>query len=124
MLNLHGETEAILNCICSAYGVTRAAILGSSRQHPVGEARIIGYYLARRRGMSYPRIGRVFGRDHTTAMSGVKRAARIIERDPAVLRMVVGFLARADELAGLVEPLELEGAADYIGRQPMPQAAE
>jgi chromosomal replication initiation ATPase DnaA len=30
---------------------------------------------------SYPRIGRVLGRDHTTAMSSMQRAEALISRD-------------------------------------------
>jgi hypothetical protein len=91
MLNLQAETDAVLDCVCEAYGIKRSELLSNVRTQPIGEARIIGYFLARSRGMSFPRIGRIFNRDHTSVMNGVKTAVKVMARDAAVARLVATF---------------------------------
>lgn len=44
-------------------------------------ARFAMYKALRERGWSYPRIGKLFGKDHSTIMYGVSRADYMIERD-------------------------------------------
>ncbi len=96
MLNMRAESEAIMRWLCAAYGLGQDELTGPVREHPMSEARIVGYYLARRRGMSYPVIGRLFNRDHTTVMSGVKRADALLKRDANVAALVVKFCAERD----------------------------
>ena len=42
-------------------------------------------YLAREHtGLSYPELGRVFRRDHSTVLSAVRKVERLLESDPTV----------------------------------------
>ena len=54
-------------------GVTPAQIMGNGRTADVTAARQLAYVKARAMGLSYPEIGRAFGRDHTTIMHGVRK---------------------------------------------------
>ena len=65
------------------FDVTRQEILGADRCHRLCRARWAVMVALRQRGYSLPRIGRALGdRDHTTVMSGLKRAAAIRAVDP------------------------------------------
>jgi hypothetical protein len=57
--------------VSATYDVPQEDILGSRRLKTVALARACAMWLARRSTeMSYPQIGAVFNRDHTTVMSG------------------------------------------------------
>lgn len=101
MLNLEAETAAVFACIGGAYGVSREELVSKNRMKPMGEARAVGYLLARRRGMSYPRIALIFGnRDHTTVMSGVRKAERLLQKDATLAALVVRFCLERNEFDG------------------------
>lgn len=51
-----------------AHHVTRTDVLGRSRTKSVAAARQAVYRGLRERGLSYPEIGRLLDRDHTTVM--------------------------------------------------------
>ena len=54
-------------------GVDIDDVLGPCRRRPVVYARHRAMFICRRHlGLSYPVIGRLFGRDHTTVMHGVR----------------------------------------------------
>lgn len=46
-------------------------LLGAKRDKRICNARVILYKHARDMGLSYPRIGKIFGRDHTTVMHAI-----------------------------------------------------
>ena len=48
-------------------------ILSPARDRPTAAARAVAMYVAHRAGITYSASGRVFGRDHTTAMAAVAR---------------------------------------------------
>jgi chromosomal replication initiation ATPase DnaA len=77
---------------CAEYaGVPVEAITKPGRAHKrINEARQAGYSILRASGLSYPRIGHRFNRDHTTIMYGVQRA------DPLIVQAVARI---ADRLA-------------------------
>lgn len=54
-------------------GISKAEIMGDSRRADVAAARQLAFAKCREMGMSYPAIGRGFGRDHTTVMHGVRK---------------------------------------------------
>lgn len=93
MLNLKAEADAIFRWVCEAYGIEPSDLTGNSRMEPIAEARNVAYYLARQRGMSYPRIGRLFKRDHTSVISGVKRVQALLKADVGVGALVVKYCA-------------------------------
>ena len=68
--------QAIINEIAFASGITAADILGYSREHQFAHPRQEAMRQVRERlGFSWNRMARVFKRDHSTCISGV-RAAR------------------------------------------------
>jgi chromosomal replication initiation ATPase DnaA len=76
---------------CAEYaGVPVEAITGPQRSRVITAARQAGYSVLRSTGLSYPRIGHRFNRDHTTIMYGVQRA------DPLIVQAVARI---ADRLA-------------------------
>ena len=56
-----------------AFGVTFEMVLGRSRTFTVCRARDAVMTKLREQGLSYPEIGTLLGRDHTTVMAGVRR---------------------------------------------------
>lgn len=64
----------VLFDVCVKHGVTAAEIIGPSRKPRFAPARIELYgRLHDELGVSFPQIGRIFGRDHTTVLYGVRR---------------------------------------------------
>lgn len=65
------------------YGVTRADILSARRTAAVVKPRQVGYYLSKvLTRKSLPEIGRRFGgRDHTSALSGIRKIERLRKID-------------------------------------------
>ena len=57
-------------------GIEPAVIFGRSRKANDCRVRDLVCYIARRHGMSYPRIGMALGRDHTTIISAVRNEQR------------------------------------------------
>lgn len=66
------KLRGVLREVSEASGIPIARILGPSRVRPVVEARQLVCHVLRRHGMSYPQIGKVIGRDHTTVIHSVR----------------------------------------------------
>jgi len=58
--------------IAKKYGVTAQEIYGRSREKTIQAARVAVYQKMRDIGMSYPEIGRVMERNHTTILMGLR----------------------------------------------------
>ena len=58
--------------VCTETGASYAAIMSSNRAAHLCRIREVIYYMAYREGFSLPQIGRVFRRDHTTILSGLR----------------------------------------------------
>jgi len=70
------RAEEIVDRIAREYGFTREEILAADRHKSVTYARHLAMFFCRlRTGMSFPELGGVFERDHSTVMSGVRRIA-------------------------------------------------
>lgn len=68
---------ATIDLICGEHGVSRGHVFSRSRIGRIARARkFVWLYLHDTASWSYPEIGRAFGRDHTTVMSGVKSVRR------------------------------------------------
>ena len=64
-----------------ATGVSLGDLMGRNRMQLVAQARNLCFWLLRTHmPMSYPEIGKMFDRDHTTVMAGVRSASRHVER--------------------------------------------
>lgn len=78
------EFWAMVDDVAAAFGVTRKAIAAPQKGTPEAiEARQLVCLFASWRGYSTPQIGRYIGRDHTTVMHSIRRAALAIERNQA-----------------------------------------
>lgn len=94
----------LIDVVAEHFGLTRDDLLGRSRRLTVSVARIVAMRIARTEGYSYPELGIVFGRDHTTVMAvcrpkaGRSAPARLarVELELALCR--VSWAARKREL--------------------------
>lgn len=66
----------IIAQVCDRHGVAVEEVMGRSRFKRVCTARKEAYAMLREERLSYPAIGRMFGRDHTTVVDGVQRYER------------------------------------------------
>ena len=72
--NVMLDAEVVINSVCRYFGISNAEMLGKSRAKPFAYPRQIAMYLARTHtALSFPDLGRVFGRDHTTVLHGYQR---------------------------------------------------
>lgn len=68
------ETRQIIADIAAKHRVPVAGIMGTSRRRKYAWPRQEAYAAVRdERGLSYPQIGAIFGRDHTSVLTGVRR---------------------------------------------------
>jgi chromosomal replication initiator protein len=89
------DATAIVKRVAEAFDVTEKALLGPSRLRSVMVPRQVAMVLVRELcGLSLPRIGSVFGRDHTTVLHA--------------LRKVAADTANDERLAGVVRQLRAE----------------
>lgn len=68
------RSMSIIREIAMQHGVTVEAIMGRSRDHKDTRARRAAYAAVKyRRGLSHPAVGRIFGRDHSTILHGIRK---------------------------------------------------
>ena len=78
------EVSAIAQIVAAEAGFTVAEVIGDCRVPDIIRARSIAYLVARRwTGGSLAGIGRALGKDHTTVLSGSRRAELRIDTDLA-----------------------------------------
>lgn len=70
----HQIVWGIAEKAAKAFKVSPQSIFGHGRWQPLARARQAVMGEAHLQGLSYPRIGYVLNRDHTTIMHGAKRA--------------------------------------------------
>jgi chromosomal replication initiation ATPase DnaA len=82
--------QEIKYVVAEHFGITTTNIDSQSRQVKFCLPRQIGYYLSREMTLrSLPDIARRFGgRDHTSALSGIKKIERQLQADPAFAKTV------------------------------------
>jgi chromosomal replication initiator protein len=82
--------QEVLEAVSRYYSVSVNDMLGESRVREILLPRQIAMTVGKRKlGMSYVRIGEVFGnRDHTTVMNAVKKIEIALQADPQMLREV------------------------------------
>jgi chromosomal replication initiator protein len=85
--NHHRPTEApsfeqICQVVCERFSLAESELHSRRRSRHVALPRQIAMYLCRRLlGASYPRIGELFGRDHSTVIHGVTAIERLLKSD-------------------------------------------
>ena len=66
--------ELIINEVCRFYSIDSAVLRGTQKNKTTAEARQVAMYLIRKLAeMSYPDIGKEFGKNHTTVMYACNR---------------------------------------------------
>ena len=72
--------DLIIDCVSEYYRLSPAQVRGDSRKKEIALARHMAVYLTREMtGMSLPRIGDAFGRDHSTIINSCDKIAKLIE---------------------------------------------
>lgn len=78
--------EMVRNIVCRVAreaGVTPDDIYGDSRKAHIARARAAAMHLSRKRlGYSYPKLGKIFNRDHTTIIHAINRVQANPEKYP------------------------------------------
>jgi hypothetical protein len=93
------EIYTVVEVVCQKYKVSMRDILSDRRTAWVIWPRHVAMYLCRElTPLSYPVLGRMFRRDHTTLIHAYQKIERRIAADHA-------FAADIDELARMIEPL-------------------
>jgi len=66
--------DEVIKSVMDTTGIGRVDLLGTSRSKHIVKARHLAMALIRKHcGMSYPQIGRIFNRDHTTILYAVRK---------------------------------------------------
>lgn len=72
--------DVIIDCVSEYYGLSAAQVRGDSRKKEIALARHMAVYLTREMtGLSLPRIGDAFGRDHSTIINSCDKIAKMVE---------------------------------------------
>jgi len=76
------DMDRITMVVCEHFGVERADLLSRRRSRHIATPRQVAMYLCRvHLGISYPRLGELFGRDHSTAIHAVETTQVRLQRD-------------------------------------------
>ncbi len=76
------EVQTIIDVVCEHYSMSVVDILGKKRNREIVAPRQIAMYLAREMAnMSYPDIGRAFGRDYTTVIHSYEKVRADVQKD-------------------------------------------
>ena len=72
--------ETITACVAEYYNLSPQLLRGDSRKKEIAHARHVAVYLTREMtGLSLPRIGDAFGRDHSTIINSCDKITRMLE---------------------------------------------
>ena len=72
--------DLIIDCVADYYGLGSALLRGNSRKKEIAVARHVAVYLTREMtGLSLPRIGDAFSRDHSTIINSCEKVAKMME---------------------------------------------
>ncbi len=75
--------DLIIDTVSEYYGLGPQLLRGNSRKKEIAQARHVAVYLTREMtGMSLPRIGDAFGRDHSTIINSCDKVAALLDSDP------------------------------------------
>lgn len=101
--SIEGEIEGnklsvrdIQVAVCKEFKISLLDLLSSRRTRDIVRPRQVGYYLAKKiTGRSLPDLAARFGgRDHTTALSGIRKVEQLIEADPKFAAQVESLKQR------------------------------
>jgi chromosomal replication initiator protein len=82
MLSDAAKARAVIEMVASHYRVRVQDLLGSRRHLTLTRVRALAMYLVRRHThMSFPELGRLFRKHHTTVLAAWRRAHDLIGQD-------------------------------------------
>ncbi len=83
------DISRIVERVAAAFGVSEKELLGPSRLRSVLQSRQVAMYLARELiGLSLPRLGAAFGRDHTTVLHACRKVETALTEDTELAKRV------------------------------------
>jgi chromosomal replication initiation ATPase DnaA len=85
-----GWREQLIAEVAAGFDVTSSEIVSESRRQQLNDPRRVIAWLFREHGLSYPEIGRLMNRHHTTIMHGLSE----LQTDPELLAVAETFLDR------------------------------
>jgi chromosomal replication initiator protein len=89
------EVETIIEVVGEHYSIAVIDILGKKRNREIVAPRQIAMYLAREMAnMSYPDIGRAFGRDYTTVIHSYEKVRADVQRDSSIRSAISDIRSR------------------------------
>lgn len=62
-----------LNDVCEEFNITIDELFGERGSRSIGKAKQKAAYLLRQRGLSWPEVGKILGRSHTTVIKAAGR---------------------------------------------------
>ena len=78
--------DKVFTCIQRKYGIDKKTLIGKSRTKDVAFTRHIAIYLIREMtDMSYPSVGKIFDRNHSTVISSCETIEKKLSSDPLFL---------------------------------------
>lgn len=90
----------VISVICAGEAVKSEELLSDSRLKRLAKPRQMAYALARDlTGLSYPALGRLFGRDHTSLLYGCRAVAKRETCEPEFAAKMAAYRAKVCELA-------------------------
>lgn len=106
-----GVTELVA-CAAYLFDTTPRDLLQPSRHRHIVRARQAVWWVMRFHGIPYPRIGRRFGKDHSTVHHGKKQAESLMERDYAYADKIATLVALRD--GDFLRMKQAEGCKQHI----------
>ena len=83
-------SDYILHVVSEEYGIPKDTLLRKERKRIYSRPRQMVMYLLRNlTKRSYPAIGKVMGKDHTTVLHGVRAVERRASKDDDLARIIV-----------------------------------
>ena len=77
------NAKRMAHCVAAKHHITPEDIFGKSRKlEIVGARKELYWWLVRKFGMSYPMVGQILNRDHTSVLSGVRDYEANLEKCP------------------------------------------
>ena len=85
--------DRIINDVCQRSGIEKEKILSRSRKKEITAARFACMYLLRKEAfLTFKSIGRIFGRDHTTAIHALSSVENLLDTNDYLMVQNTGSL--------------------------------
>ena len=85
-------SDYIIHVVSEEYGIPKDILLGKERKRIYSRPRQMVMYLLRNlTKRSYPAIGKVMGKDHTTVLHGVRAVERRASKDKDLAAVIVAL---------------------------------